>query len=134
MIITIRIDCFFSLSSHITRQYMWPQSNASPLQIPKFNDNDGILMGCFSVAFSYEQPGVPGRNVPDYNLATHCKPGYEKHCHHVIANYALASKLNLAERLREELLKGTKMMEQWAEKVLPSSLLKECEDDERFHY
>ena len=39
------------------------------------------------------------------NLAAHCQPGYEEHCHRVTANYSLGSKLNLAERLQEELMR-----------------------------
>ena len=32
------------------------------------------------------------RNID--NLAAHCQPGYKEHCHQVIANHALGSKLN----------------------------------------
>ena len=58
------------------------------------------------------------------SLAAHCQPGYEEHCHQVIANHALASKLNLAEGLQRELMRETTMMEQRAEKLLPSHLPK----------
>ena len=58
------------------------------------------------------------------NLAAHCPPGYEEHCHQVITNHALGSKLNLAERLQGELMKETTRMEQRAGKLLPSRLPK----------
>ena len=57
------------------------------------------------------------------HLAAHCQPGYEEHCHQFIASHALASKLNLAERLQGELMGKATMMEQRAEKKLPSGLL-----------
>ena len=56
------------------------------------------------------------------SLAAHYQPGYEEHCHQVIANHAVASKLNLAEGLQGELMRATTMMEQRAKKLLPSHL------------
>ena len=58
------------------------------------------------------------------HLAAHCQPGYEEHCHQVIASHALGSKVNLAERLQGELMKETTMMQQRAKKILPSRLSK----------
>ena len=40
-------------------------------------------------------------------LAAHCQTVYERHCHEVIANHALASKLDLAEGLQGELMRET---------------------------
>ena len=57
------------------------------------------------------------------HLAAQCQPGYEEHCHQVIASHALGSKVNLAERLQGELMKETTIMHR-AEKILPSRLPK----------
>ena len=56
------------------------------------------------------------------HLAAHCQPGYEEHCHQVIASHALGSKVNLTKRLQGELMKEATMMQQRAEKILPSRL------------
>ena len=58
------------------------------------------------------------------HLAPHRQPGYEEHCHQVIASHALGPKVNLIERLQGELMKESTMMQQLAEKILPSRLHK----------
>ena len=58
------------------------------------------------------------------HLAAQCQPGYEEHCHQVIASHALGSKVNLAERLQGELMRETTIMQQRTEKILLSRLPK----------